>query len=941
MNKDDHTAAFDSHARIDESLRKRFEQAWASGQPESVESCLPDASSAEYLPTLEELVQIEMEFAWKQWRARSDHHLPAGQTVRPPSVADYLKRFEQLNDSAIIARLAEQESQLRCQMGDTPDRAGLAEQFPTVPPSLTGMLAEAATNSDELEIDTQETLLQQQPSADTGKSQKPTASFGGYQLLEEIGRGGMGVVYRARQLKADRLVALKVIRRDHLESASPEVRRNAIDRFRQECLAAARIEHEHIVRVYEVGSHDGNHFFSMQLVNGCSLSELSRGQPLENRRAARYVMQVARAVHQAHERGILHRDLKPQNVLIDAADDRALVADFGLAKLSLGDSELTHTGDLMGTPPFMSPELAQDPANVGAASDIYALGATLYNLLCGRPPFQAAIPVETMRQVIHDEPVAPARLNPAIDRDLETICLKCLRKEPQQRYATADALADDLERYLQDRPILARPATLPERLVRWRRRNRLAATALALAAGFLVTALVATTAGYLITSEALSEKTSALESESAALEASQKGYQASRDAINQFFTVVSEDALRDQPGMQPVREELLRVALKQYERFIAEHGNNTSAAQEYARTHFRVGLISEMLEESVEGPLESFNRARTIQEQLLQESRSDDLQQEYGETLNEIARLQTEQANYEEALQTYEVARDVRQRLSEADPADIERSRRLANTIMNVGLVHKRQGETAAAITAFDKAQAIRQQAVAGANNSGDGELLLVRRDLAMGYYNRANLLSLNRDTSDALEDVRDAIRLFEALTESDTQRQPILRRLAICYLLEAQLHVRSTELTDASNSYRRAIEVLQELANLNPQVIAYREQLSAGLIDLGTLELQRERLASAVETFERAVALLAEIVPNSDSAEFASRRSNYAIALLKLGRTQLELGDHSSAASNLKLARRYQLGLIEQSPKNTLYQSVLRKIDSATEQLQAELVQD
>jgi serine/threonine protein kinase len=263
----------------------------------------------------------------------------------------------------------------------------------------------------------------------TGGSWPPAAklSFGDYELLEEIGHGGMGVVYRARQRSLDRVVAIKMI------AFGPGSSPDFIKRFRAEAVSAASLHHPNIVAVHEVGIHEGRHFFVMDYVEGQSLARLVGNQPLAARRAAGYLKTIAEAVHYAHERGILHRDLKPSNVLIDARDQPHLV-DFGLARRLEGDSELTVTGQVLGSPHYLPPEQAAGQrARVSRRTDVYALGATLYHLLTGRPPFQAESLAQTLDFVLHTEPVAPRLLNPSVPRDLETICLKCLEKEQGKR----------------------------------------------------------------------------------------------------------------------------------------------------------------------------------------------------------------------------------------------------------------------------------------------------------------------------------------------------------------------------------------------------------------------------------------------------------------------------------------------------------------------------
>ncbi|HXJ55280.1 MAG TPA: protein kinase [Verrucomicrobiae bacterium] len=302
--------------------------------------------------------------------------------------------------------------------------------------------------------------------------------FGDYELLEEISRGGMGVVYKARQLSLHRLVALKMILSGQLASPSE------VQRFRTEAEAAAQLDHPNIVPIYEVGEHEGQHYFSMKLVEGANLAEASAGTPMPPRRAAKLLATVARAVHYAHQHGVLHRDIKPTNILLDPRGEPQLT-DFGLARLVEKDSGLTQSLAVLGSANYMSPEQAKGHARqLTTATDVYGLGAVLYELLTGRPPFHAETIVETLRQVVEREPAPPSKLvrnrvsKPAtgnrksqINKDLETICLKCLNKDPQQRYGSAEAVAVDLEHWLAHEPILARPIGRAAKAWRWCRRN--------------------------------------------------------------------------------------------------------------------------------------------------------------------------------------------------------------------------------------------------------------------------------------------------------------------------------------------------------------------------------------------------------------------------------------------------------------------------------------
>jgi eukaryotic-like serine/threonine-protein kinase len=314
------------------------------------------------------------------------------------------------------------------------------------------------------------------PGPDQTPSHPRIRYFGDYEIVRELARGGMGVVFEARQMSLSRPVALKMILAGQLANET-EVRR-----FYAEAEAAANLDHPGIVPIYEVGEHEGQHYFSMGFIEGQSLTQRLADGPVAPREAAELTVKVAEAIEYAHQRGVIHRDLKPANILLDRSGNPR-VTDFGLAKKLKEDSGLTGSGQIMGTPSYMPPEQAGgNRGDIGPPADVYALGATLYALVTGRPPFQAATAMDTVLQVISDEPVPPRRLNPAIPCDLETICLKCLAKEQGKRYAGSAALAEDLQRYLAGEPIVARPVMAWEHAVKWARRRPAVAALLALAA---------------------------------------------------------------------------------------------------------------------------------------------------------------------------------------------------------------------------------------------------------------------------------------------------------------------------------------------------------------------------------------------------------------------------------------------------------------------------
>jgi WD40 repeat protein/HEAT repeat protein len=453
-----------------------------------------------------------------------------------------------------------------CEAGSPPDRAAFLTKHADLADSLQAFLADhdriRQVAPPPRAADDTATV----PPGDGASAAVPPLGtikyFGDYELLKEIARGGMGVVYRARQVSLNRVVAVKLILAGEF-AGGRDVRR-----FRAEAEAAANLDHPNILPIYEVGEHAGQQYFSMKLVEGGSLAA-ARGLSL--RETINLLATVARAIHFAHQRRILHRDLKPSNILLDA-DGTPYVTDFGLAKKVDAPSELTQSGALVGTPSYMPPEQARGEKQVTTAADVYSLGAILYEMLTGRPPFRAASVLDTVLQVIEKEPDSPRAVKPSADRDLSVIALKCLDKDPARRYPSAAALADDLDRWANGEPILARPAPTAEKVLKWARRNPVvaglsAAVVLAVAAG-----LAGVTAQWLRAETALRDRTAALGLE-------QKARGETGDALAQ----VKQEQEHTQNALTQVKEEQARTkAALAAERHAAYLSDIALAASEWA-----------------------------------------------------------------------------------------------------------------------------------------------------------------------------------------------------------------------------------------------------------------------------------------------------------------------------------------------------------------------
>ena len=690
---------------------------------------------------------------------------------------------------------------------------------------------------------------------------------GEYELIDELGAGGMGTVYRAYQRSLNRQVALKIISSHLLRSGEQ------VARFYLEAEAAASLDHPGIVPVFDVGEAGGVHYYAMALVEGGSLAQhVGEGVRLSHRRATEILEQAARAVQHAHDRAVIHRDIKPANILLDP-EGHPHITDFGLAKIVGGD-ELTMTGQVMGTPSYMAPEQAEGKNHaISTRADVYSLGATLYALLSGRPPFAADTVLDTLRQVQNE---TPAKLGNAIPLDLRTICEKCLAKQPDQRYATSAALAADLKNFLDGFPIAARPVGPWLRTVRWARRNPLVASLLGTIATILVVASIVSTTLAVRTQQAL---------ERADAHAQKLG-----KAIEETFVFASEGVLANEPGMQAARKTLLESAERYYQGLL-ETGH--SSQKDLANASYLLGKVQTSLGQwQVAG--ESLSRALALQKQLVESTKGDaELYTSIALTHNKLAKLAETRWNRDtsDATQQQQAAmlstwREHaeqcvfwRTKTVAANPSDDEAKRLLANAEMNQGWAiaeaaraDEDMQQLAAAHKMLQTAQTIRKEIL-----SRRPKAYAVSRDLALGLVAEADLTDIKAESAESTQQTAEATKLWQRSLALRTQAAKILQalpstertpetqwRLATCYQVCGDSRFRLGLFDEAIADFRQMLAVLERLMLRNPNVIRYRTSAAAAQFNLSQLLLASgdERGYAMIADFQQSLTEAIAIAP-------------------------------------------------------------------------------
>jgi len=649
----------------------------------------------------------------------------------------------------------------------------------------------------------------------------------------------MGVVYHAKQANLNREVALKII------LAGAYAGREERARFHLEAEAVARLKHPNVVQIHEVGEQDGFPYLALEFVEGGSLAQALAVRPMSSDQAARLVETLARAVHEVHRRGVIHRDLKPANVLL-TLEGTPKITDFGLAKRLDVESGETKSGMVLGTPDYMAPEQARgEAASVGPAVDTYALGSILYEMLTGRPPFHAATTQETVQQLLNEEAVRPSRLQPKVPPDLETICLKCLQKDPGRRYASAGALAEDLRRFLAGESILARPTPTWERAAKWARRRPAAAAliAVSLAAGVALAAILLADNARLQRQRAIAD----FERDAAkmAQQRSEADFRLALDAVKRFYTEVSENRLLSVPTLDPLRIELLQRARDFYERIARERPHDPDVHAELARAGWRLAVMVSNSRSVPEG-IGLLAKSIDIQERLAQQypdrpEYRGDLARSYN-NLGIMHRLINQR---DLGAEDWKHALALREQLVREHPDDFLSRRDLAQSLQNLGNWYREQGgHLEQAEEAYQRALAIQNSLAREAPDAARLRTDLpftpfaldparIRYDLAFTYYNLGVLYRDGGQSAKAADALQHALDHLNRLVREQPGRAGYRHLLAKTHYDLGRLHQSDRQITRAAAAWLRSRELLQVLVREHPDDSNYQYNLALTLRSL------------------------------------------------------------------------------------------------------------
>jgi eukaryotic-like serine/threonine-protein kinase len=707
----------------------------------------------------------------------------------------------------------------------------------------------------------------------------------GYKVLGELGRGGMGVVYKARQRGLNRLVALKMV------LAGAHASAHQLARFHIEAEAVARLQHPNIVLIYEVGEQDGLPFFSLEFVDGGPLDRKLGGKPLPPREAAQLCASLARAMHFAHERGILHRDLKPANVLL-TSDGIPKITDFGLAKrLEEDDSNQTKSGTILGTPSYMAPEQALGNVHeLGPQSDLYSLGAMLYEFITGKPPFQGPTPMDTVIKVTQEEVVAPSRLQPEVPSDLETICVKCLQKEPANRYTNCFELAEDLNRYLIGEPILARPVGSIERAVRWCKRNprwagmwgSIAALLLVLAGGSTYAAFTINAAKY----QAEENARIAQKNEERAKTNEEKAKEFGNSASNAYATLIRkvQAMLNDKPDLQDLKQQILKPAIEGLQALIArmDDDKDPSNLRNLADAHRQMGDLYRELGK-IDQAYKQLQETHDIRENIARVSPKDDFARfDVANSWRNLGDMDLQtNGDAARAREKYKrgltIATDLVEHPRSGEPPLMERKRFVADLYYSLGDI----ADDPVEMREYYTQSLTRRLEWRKANP----ELVLPIMSVANCYGDLAKASFHSRDLQAASRYFAECLILREVALSR--QPQSVLAKLLLAFSHErlGDFKVRTGHPEEGKTSLLNAQARYEEILSTDPKNEDVKKHLSRARYLLGTAYLRLQNKQLAAQTYADALKMR-QALAEKDSANLPKQK-DYMVNLARCGQHQ------------------------------------------------------
>ena len=756
-----------------------------------------------------------------------------------------------------------------------------------------------------------------------------------FKVLRLHQKGGLGRVSIALDEELNREIALKEILTAHADNVENR------SRFVREAEITGALEHPGVVPVYSLGKFaDGRPYYAMRFIRGENLQialedyhakEASTAEKqLEFRQLLGRFTDVCDAMEYAHSRGVIHRDLKPSNVMLGDYGE-TLVVDWGLAKsmgegfesqemmespVSVSESASgtqTMVGRVVGTPSFMSPEQAAGRLDaLGPCSDIYSLGATLYHLLTGSAPFKG-----TGETVLADVQTgrfkAPREVNAKVPKALEAVCLKAMSRMPGQRYGSSREMAEDIERYLAGERVLAYAEPLLDRVLRWIRNHKplvySSAAALAVTLTALTVSVVMLSAANVRVRASRDEATASYREADRQREEAERNFQLARDAVRDYYISVSEETLLKQPGMQPLRETLLRQALVYYQNFLDKRQEDPSLRQEVAQAQFFTGQITQAIASPAEA-FPHFEKAAETQQQLVAESPDDkELQSAYGSTLNALGGASIRLGKLDDAEKYFQQAIETRDQQAKADPTDAEAARTLASSMMNLGFNNYLRSNFGTAIKQMQQAQTIR---LAHASDP-DKVSTKLQRDLGMGYYNLALVFSAANDLEQAENNYLSAINSFERLLELDPADMNNRRKLAACHRMVGEFQSELGNSATAIQFLRRAEQTLIELRIQNPDMIEFTSDLAGVYQHLGLEQSNQDNNEAAIRSLNEAIELMQQLTEEAPAVPVF--RLDLGECLRDAGKLLAATEQFDDAQAKLEASRTILADLVKEDP--------------------------